>query len=339
MVTGLFRLLNEDWIDDLDFDTVQRLPAEHVARDARVRREDMPWTVAFRSASRLPSPASVLLQIEFQSRVDPYMAERMLEYAAMMRRDWLRAMRPADRNAAAPAIVGLVVYDGHAPWTAPTKVESRTAWVPASLAAWQPRYAFRVLDVRDFAGDDASDGNLARAALALEAAPVALLSRSLERVVELLRDDDYAYLTEAFETWCEGVLRPRFGDRMPSFAQLMERPPMLAETLKEWEGRKLREGIGLGRAEGIDVGRAEGIDLGRAEGIQRERALLMRQAARRFGPSTGEALRGLLTEMADDQHLARVGDLIVDCSSGTELLHESQRLARRTRNASASRRR
>ena len=55
----------------------------------------------------------------------------------------------------------------------------------------------------------------------------------------------------------------------------------------------------------------------RAEG---ERALLIRQAARRFGAGTAERLSTLLLRIEDPDRLARAGDWIVDCTTGAELI-------------------
>ena len=55
----------------------------------------------------------------------------------------------------------------------------------------------------------------------------------------------------------------------------------------------------------------------RAEG---ERALLVRQAARRFGSGTAERLSTLLLRIEGADRLAEVGDWIVDCATGAELI-------------------
>ena len=62
----------------------------------------------------------------------------------------------------------------------------------------------------------------------------------------------------------------------------------------------------------------------RAEGIERglaaERDLLRRQAARKFDRRTAERLAGLLAGIAGSDGLAPVGDLIIDCATGEELI-------------------
>ena len=140
--------------------------------------------------------------------------------------------------------------------------------------------------------------------------------------------------------WIEDVLGPRLDVRLPSMTELMEEPPMLAETLDEWAEEKFRqgrmegmergraegmahgraEGMEQGRAEGKAHGRAEGMAHGRAEGLERERALLLRQAQRRFGADVAVALSKLIKGVEDPNRLTEVGDLVVDCATGRELL-------------------
>ena len=58
----------------------------------------------------------------------------------------------------------------------------------------------------------------------------------------------------------------------------------------------------------------------RAAMLERDRALLSRQAERKFGAETGARLAALLAEVADPERLAAVSDLVIDCADGAELL-------------------
>ena len=62
--------------------------------------------------------------------------------------------------------------------------------------------------------------------------------------------------------------------------------------------------------------RAEGVEQGQAAG----RARLGRQASLRFGARTGERLLRLMEELAGGEALDQVGDWIIECGSGEELL-------------------
>ncbi len=66
--------------------------------------------------------------------------------------------------------------------------------------------------------------------------------------------------------------------------------------------------------------RAEGRVEGMQRGIAAERGLLRRQAARKFDAGTAERLGSLLARIDDPQDLAEVGDRIIDCASGDELI-------------------
>ena len=91
----------------------------------------------------------------------------------------------------------------------------------------------------------------------------------------------------------------------------------LEHRMAEWEQEWFRQG----REEGI----RQGVRRGREEGRAEERALLLRQAARRFGADTAEALAGLLEGMDDADRIAEVGEMIVDCRTGGELLDRAGR--------------
>ena len=99
---------------------------------------------------------------------------------------------------------------------------------------------------------------------------------------------------------------------------------MLAERAKEWTEQWLREG----REQGLEQGREQGIELGLERGRAEERVLLCRLASRKFGAETGERLSGLVARLTDPDQLAEVGDWIIECGTGAELLDRTERLAR-----------
>jgi hypothetical protein len=58
--------------------------------------------------------------------------------------------------------------------------------------------------------------------------------------------------------------------------------------------------------------------------------LLVRLAARRFGAGTAQRLSALLLRIEDPDRLADVGEWIVDCPGGDELLARAAALDTRT---------
>ena len=302
MVADLVRLLGGRWVGDVDFDRLERLPAEHVAEGLRARLADLPWWVPFKPAAGWPG-AGAMFSIEFQSSPDPQIVERLLEYVALLRRDLHRSGWMAAGGGRVVAHVPLVVYNGRGRWNAPLRLDERRR-MPPELGDLQPRLACWLVDAKDCAGDDAADGNLARAALALDAASAAGLPLALERAAALLSATGDRELWRSFAAWCDGILGPRLGGRLPALVDDKE-TTMLAETLREWDQRK--------------------IDEGRREVLAQQRALLCSQASRRFGAAAGAELATVLAGVEDGVELARIGTLIIDCGSGPDFLARVRR--------------
>ena len=81
----------------------------------------------------------------------------------------------------------------------------------------------------------------------------------------------------------------------------------MGQTYAEWAESHRQRGLEQGLERGLERGRTEG------------RAMLVRLASRRFGAETGEQLAGLVRAMGAEE-LARVGDAVLDCDTGDELL-------------------
>ena len=316
MAADLVRLLGDPWVDDLDLDRLERLPTEYVSNDLRNRRADLPWWAPFKPGTDHPAGAGVMFHIEFQSSPDAHMAERLLEYVALLPGELRRSGWMAAEGGRVVTHVPLVAYNGRAKWNAPLRLDER-AWAPPELRDLQPRLRCRLIDAKNYAGDDAADGNLARAALALDAASPQGLAPALERAAALLSATDDEELWRSFVAWCGGTLSPRLGGQMPALVNDKE-TTMLAETLREWDEQKIAEG----RREGMRAGRREGMRAGRREG---QRALLCSQASRRFGAAASAELEAVLAGVEDASELARVGALIIDCDSGPDFLARVRR--------------
>ena len=140
VVADLVRLLGDDWVNDLDFGHLERLPAEHVSDDRRTRLADMPWWAPFKPGTGWPTGAGVMFHLEFQSSPDAHMAERLLEYVALLSRDLRRSGWMAAAGGRRVAHVPLVVYNGRAKWNASLQLDER-GWAPPELRGLQPRLA------------------------------------------------------------------------------------------------------------------------------------------------------------------------------------------------------
>ena len=176
-----------------------------------------------------------------------------------------------------------------------------------------PRYL--LLDVGALAGEDLPQRNRMAVLVGLETA------RSPEELLDVLRDalawlgDDE--LGPVFVNWVSEVLMPlRFpeADRT-EIENLQEGTTMLAETAKEWTEQWFADGRETGLQEGLEQGR-------------RDMALMaLRQARLKFGGAVAERLSPTLDRVADSTALAKVGDWVIQCHDGEELLARAEAAA------------
>ena len=155
----------------------------------------------------------------------------------------------------------------------------------------------------------------------------------LAALSDWLRDSEDDELRRAFVEWVRQVVLPgRFpGAALPVGQALEGGGAMLAESVKEWTEQWFREGREQGLEQGLERGREQGREQGLERGRAEERALLCRQASRKFGAETGERLSGLLARLSDPERLAEVGDWIIECGTGTDLIDRAGRISRPSR--------
>jgi predicted transposase/invertase (TIGR01784 family) len=87
MVRDLLRgFVKEDWVQDLDYDSLERVSGQYVSDDLRAREDDIVWRIRQRGQW-----IYIYLLLEFQSSVDPHMAVRLMTYLGLLYRDLIKA--------------------------------------------------------------------------------------------------------------------------------------------------------------------------------------------------------------------------------------------------------
>ena len=308
MVGDLLRAVGDPaWLGDVDWDTLERLSAEHVGDSGQQRLGDAAWRIRFRNGWLY-----LLVLLEFQSRNDPRMALRNLEYTALLYGDLARR---GELGAPGrwPPVLPVVLYNGDAPWAAALEMRDLVAPVPAILAAYQPSQRSLLLDERHVAVDDLPLGNLMRAVVGFEQSRT---PADVARVAEALRDwlsPEDSSLGGAFVAWMRQMVARRPGQAGPALGVTLEEATMtLVERMAQWPEQWRREGVAEGRREGV----AEG----RREGVTQHRTLLRRFAAGRFGEAVGERVEALLGDTEDWDRLSATAELIATAESEGELI-------------------
>ena len=272
--------------------------------DLRQRHGDLVWRVRFRGDRWL----YLVLLLEFQAAVDRAMAVRMLGYTALLYQK-LIADGALREHGVLPPVLPIVVYNGRRPWTAASDVSELIASGGPVLARYQPSQRYFLLDGGRWENAALPRGNLVSALIALEKnrdpERVPALLKTLRGLLRKQKDDE---LGRAFRAWVAQVMPRRLRDAAPeSLPQLEEVETMLSENVREWTAGWVAEGREQGLEQGLEQGRAE------------ERALLCRQAARKFDDDAARRLADVLAEVADPERLAQVGDWIIECGTAADL--------------------
>ena len=99
--------------------------------------------------------------------------------------------------------------------------------------------------------------------------------------------------------------------------------PWIRQGVEQGLAQGIEQGVAQGKAQGIEQGVAQGIEQGVRAGLDRQRALLRRQAEARFGAPTADRLFARLRNVEDPEWLADVGEVIVRCETGEDLLRHA----------------
>ena len=312
-------------VDSLDFDTLERAAEQSVVKGRR-RSTDMVWRLRFRPGNGRPSAwLHLVLLLEFQSQVDFLMALRIRQYVDNFHMESWRGKRfkSTDRL---PPVLGLVIYNGALPWTARLRVadlvlpessheavaaavDVETAWWTNGLFAGE---GYVVVDSQHTGGDDYGQDNAAALLAAIESPAPGTIADQVAALQRRLSTQDLRPLRDLLLDWSRLVVERQLGLDLEmgnmANADRLHVPDDLGALYdarrKYWQ----------------DFYRAEGREEVREKAREEARALLLRQASRRFGADAGAPLAVFLKSVDDSVKLAEVGDWIVDCATAAELI-------------------
>lgn len=315
MVRDLVRgFLPEQWTDDLDLDNLQLLPTAYVSDGWHKRYGDRVWKVPYREGTDHPPGAYAVLLLEFQSEVDATMPVRMLVYTGLLMQELLRQRQGMVSEAKLPRAMPVVIHRGRKRWSAPLSMAEMT--LPGrDLEDFQPRMSYLALDEWRVSQHDLPKNNLASSLIALETSEGDALDRAVATLATLLDDPIDAPIRRAFRDWVER-LRPLQAQGRPSTAKLTEEKMTLLESVNE----RLQKYYDELERQANERGVARGVAQGREQTLIEERALLRRMAERRFGSDVATGVAAMLADIDDSEGFAAVGDAIVDCTTGRELM-------------------
>ena len=297
-----------DWAERLNFSTLAPLDKEHIGPALHRRIGDKAWRVERRDGAPLADGRHpyLLVLLEFQSETNADMAWRMHEYLYLLELNQ-RDIGLHRKEGHAPDVLAAVIHNGAKPWSAPATRFGPLLGPPTEagrrLNRWQ---AYVVIDYPALAGDHALMGRL----------PLGNRQAALIRLESASGDDVPELLAEAFQRWSgpeSAGLRRGFHARAE---HLLRRRGLALPPLADYE-RMLAQEQGARQMTTLMEARLQEWHDSAVHRGQKD--LLRRQAERRFGAETARRLSALL-DGTDAKRLIDVGDWIVECASGDELL-------------------
>ncbi len=315
MVEELLRgFVHEPWIEDLDFETLERAGASFTSDDLRERHSDMVWRLCWRGGER--GWFYVYFLLEFQSTPDPFMAVRLLGYVALLLADLVRS-GVATSTQGLPAVLPLVLYNGKRPWGVPEDLTSLFRAVPSGCGRYLPQLSYLLVDENRLPKEAVSlPGNRVATLFRLEACAPEDLPALTAELAALLPRGQEPELRREFTSWLLRLLRRmRPGVTIPEVGEL-EEIAMLEETLSEWLNGAVEKGRREGHQQGQQQGRQQGRQTGRLEGM---RQLLLQLLEQRFETvparvrrrvkaiSSAKELEALASRVLAAQSLAEMG--------------------------------
>ncbi len=302
------------WLHSLDYSTLEKMPGSYVSDDLRHRAQDVVWRVKVG-----PDWVYLYILIEFQSKIDSWMAVRMMSYVGLLYQDLIKAKQVLpDRKL--PPVLPIVLYNGDAPWTAATNVQTLIPKVPGLVAQYLPSLEYLLIAENQYTPAGlARMRNLAAAMMRLQR------PQSQGEVLELidsLKDwlADNPELTRVFAIWIRAVLLRRSGNAMalPKVQDLKELEMTLATRFEEWAQQHEQRGIEKGRTEGLEKGLQQGLQKGLQKGrTEGEARVLQRLLVARFGPLSHQTLAALGS--ADSQQLEAWTDRLLGARTLAEV--------------------
>ena len=145
-ITGFIR---EDWVKNLDWSTLESAPGSFVSENMRKRETDVIWRVRWKDHQRDGQWLYIYLLIEFQTKVDRFMALRIMTYLGLLWQDLLDKSQIDGMGLnMLPPVLPVVIYRGSRKWTAPTDLSSLIEPAPGKLSQYIPKVDYLPIEER-----------------------------------------------------------------------------------------------------------------------------------------------------------------------------------------------
>ena len=252
--------VNEEWVDEVDFKTLEKINSSFVSEELLKREDDIIWRVKVKERWLY-----LYLLIEFQSEVDYWMALRIGVYTGLLYQDLIKSKRVKTRELL-PPVFPIVLYNGSPRWTAATELSQLIEPYTKGLEAYCPRQRYFILDElripeEIFQEMDNTVADVFRLESSLNPKQISLVISCLSN---RLKGDQFSSLKRALVVWINRTILSRLNPEeiTGKINKLEEADSMLAERVEQWTVEWKNEGIQQGIQQGLQQGKQKWMQRG-----------------------------------------------------------------------------
>jgi predicted transposase YdaD len=168
----LLDFIEEDWVKDLDYSSLERYPSDSITEGFEERYGDMIWTLNYGNQKLY-----ICILLEFQSTVDAFMSVRVQTYSMLFyqnlikkRLEELEEARKKQKeekknnktkkkwktlrlDTSLPRILPIVLYNGKRPWKAALNVKDLIQKGPTELDKYLPSMTYFLFNLHGIADE------------------------------------------------------------------------------------------------------------------------------------------------------------------------------------------
>lgn len=216
--------VDEDFVKELDFSTLERLDKSFITDDFKEKESDLIYKIDFKG-----SELYIYLLLEFQSTVDKFMSLRMLRYIT----EFYEFLVYNKRVKSLPAVFPLLLYNGDRKWTAPSDI--RELIHPDIPEQYIPGFQYYKIIENELSSQTLLQiKNMVSAIFYIENMSPEELGDHIQDILKLL-ESEQPELFDLFGAWFNNVLGSRAGEFDGHLSSLQEVQNMFATALKEYD--------------------------------------------------------------------------------------------------------
>jgi predicted transposase/invertase (TIGR01784 family) len=303
----LLGFVKEDWVEQLDFESLERQNGSYVSDDFAEREDDIIWRVKWIGEDRW---MYIYLLIEFQTDADRHMALRMMNYVSCLYQDLVKT---ESFKGMLPPVLPMVIYRGDSQWKKALDISELIESAPGSLKKYQPQMTYLLLEERKV--DDKtlnSMQNLVAGIIKIEKEKNVMKAlKAFYTLINWLSEPGAKQqsLKRAVSAWFRKAQEPvkLLADVTLEELTFEEVEPMFAERMEQLKRDLVREGMEEGMEKGMEKGEA---------------LIIAKLLAHKFGPLSPEVKQTISN--ADSSTLLKWSERILTAESLDEIFTSGQ---------------